>query len=67
MVLPYLNCPNCRMTVYASTMYSLREECPRCAAKLGRVSRLFRSDLPRRLMERMENTVSKGEPESTGT
>ena len=43
------------------------DECPRCAAKLGRVSRLFRSDLPHRLMERMENTVSKGEPESTGT
>jgi hypothetical protein len=55
------------MTVYASTMYSLRDECPRCAAKLGRVSRLFHSDLPHRLMERMENTVSKGEPESSGT
>lgn len=55
------------MTVYASTMYSLREECPRCAAKLGRVSRLFRSDLPARLMERVEGTVSKGEPGSTGS
>ncbi|HEY1358603.1 MAG TPA: hypothetical protein VGF21_09875 [Thermoleophilaceae bacterium] len=55
------------MTVYASTMYSLRDECPRCAAKLGRASRLFRSDLPHRLMERMENAVSKSEPESTGT
>jgi hypothetical protein len=57
------------MTVYASTMYSLREECPRCAAKLGRVSRLFRSDLPHRLMERMEKkTVRPGrEPESPGT
>jgi Zn-finger nucleic acid-binding protein len=63
--LPYLNCPNCRLTVYASTMYSLRDECPRCAAKLGRVSRLFRSDLPHRLMERMEKTVpGKREPES---
>jgi hypothetical protein len=56
------------MTVYASTMYSLREECPRCAAKLGRVSRLFRSDLPHRLMERMEKkTVRPGrDPESPG-
>ena len=55
------------MTVYASTMYSLREECPRCAAKLGRPSRLFRSDLPHRLMERMEKPVPSGEPESSGT
>lgn len=56
------------MTVYASTMYSMRDECPRCAAKLGRVSRLFRSDLPHRLMERMEKTVpGSGEPESSGT
>jgi hypothetical protein len=64
--LPYLNCPNCRLTVYNSTIYSLREECPRCAARLGRVSRLFRSDLPHRLMERMEKTVRSGEAESTG-
>jgi hypothetical protein len=54
------------MTVYASTMYSMRDECPRCAAKLGRVSRLFRSDLPHRLMERVEKAVPKGKPESPG-
>jgi hypothetical protein len=47
-------------------MYSLRDECPRCAARLGRVSRLFRSDLPHRLMERMEKSVRNSEPESTG-
>jgi Zn-finger nucleic acid-binding protein len=64
--LPYLNCPNCRLTVYASTMYSLRDECPRCAARLGRVSRLFRSDLPHRLMERFEKTVPNSEAESPG-
>jgi Zn-finger nucleic acid-binding protein len=65
--LPYLNCPNCRLTVYASTMYALRDECPRCAARLGRVSRLFHSELPHRLMERMEKTVPPGnEAESPG-
>ena len=54
-------------------MYTLRDECPRCAARLGRVSRLFRSDLPHRLMERMEksverveNSVRGREPESSG-
>jgi len=65
--LPYLNCPNCRLTVYASTMYTLREECPRCAARLGRVSSLFHSDLPHRLMERMEKSVRTGGPKSSGS
>ena len=65
--MPYLNCPSCRLTVYASTMYAFRDECPRCAAKLGRASRLFRSDLPHRLMERVENSVRATEAESTGT
>jgi Zn-finger nucleic acid-binding protein len=64
--LPYLNCPNCRLTVYASTMYTMRDECPRCAAKLGRVSRLFRSDLPHRLMERVEKAMPAKERESQG-
>jgi hypothetical protein len=64
---PYLNCPNCRLTVYARNMYSLSEECPRCAARLGRVSRLFRSDLPHRLMNRVEKSVRTREPESTGS
>ncbi|HKF79478.1 MAG TPA: hypothetical protein VKB17_01480 [Thermoleophilaceae bacterium] len=64
--MPYLNCPNCRLTVYASTMYTLRDECPRCAARLGRVSRLFHSGLPHRLMERMEKSVRPREPESGG-
>jgi hypothetical protein len=64
---PYLNCPNCRLTVYASTMYAFREECPRCAARLGRASRLFRSDLPHRLMERVEKSVRSAEAESPGS
>jgi hypothetical protein len=28
------------------------DECPRCRAKLGKVSRLFRSALPPRLLEK---------------
>jgi hypothetical protein len=64
--MPYLNCPNCRLTVYA-TAYSLREDCPRCAARLGTVSRLFRSELPHRLMSQLETSVrAKGRPESPG-
>jgi hypothetical protein len=47
----YLNCPTCRLTVYSPTVSATSEECPRCRAKLGRVSRLFRSALPPRLVE----------------
>jgi hypothetical protein len=45
----YLNCPTCRLTVYSPALGLNREECPRCRAKLGRVSRLFRSSVPARL------------------
>jgi hypothetical protein len=48
----YLNCPTCRLTVYSPTPTALSEECPRCRAKLGKVSRLFRSQLPPRLEDR---------------
>ena len=39
----YLNCPTCRLTVYSPTISAISEDCPRCRAKLGKVSRLFRS------------------------
>lgn len=45
----YLNCPSCRLTVYSPILSANTEECPRCRAKLGKVSRLFRSALPPRL------------------
>ena len=48
----YLNCPTCRLTVYSPTQTPISEECPRCRARLGKVSRLFRSALPPRLQER---------------
>ena len=47
----YLNCPTCRLTVYSPALGFNREDCPRCSAKLGRVSRLFRSSVPARLSE----------------
>jgi len=47
----YLNCPTCRLTVYSPTLRVTSEECPRCRAKLGKVSRLFRSSGPARLSE----------------
>jgi hypothetical protein len=45
----YLNCPSCRLTVYSPGVAASSEECPRCRAKMGKVSRLFRSALPPRL------------------
>jgi len=47
----YLNCPTCRLTVYSPTLSATAEECPRCRARLGKVSRLFRSALPPRVIE----------------
>jgi uncharacterized paraquat-inducible protein A len=47
----YLNCPACRLTVYSPALGIHSEECPRCRAKLGKVSRLFRSSVPARLAE----------------
>ena len=46
----YLNCPSCRLTVYSPTLAATSEECPRCRAKLGKASRLFRSAMPPRLL-----------------
>lgn len=47
----YLNCPTCRLTVYSAALGVNIEDCPRCRAKLGRVSRLFKSAVPARLAE----------------
>jgi hypothetical protein len=60
----YLNCPACRLTVYSPTLSATVEECPRCKAKLGKVSRLFRSAVPPRLLE--STRTAKSTPESTG-
>jgi hypothetical protein len=57
----YLNCPTCRLTVYSPTLSATSEECPRCRAKLGKVSRLFRSQLPPRLQQRAERLGEKAE------
>ena len=58
----YLNCPTCRLTVYSPTISATSEECPRCRAKLGKVSRLFRSSVPARLAEaRNVNTPAEAE------
>ena len=60
----YLNCPTCRLTVYNPAPFVRSEECPRCRAKLGKVSRLFRSALPPRLLEatrRLEDAPPEGD------
>jgi uncharacterized paraquat-inducible protein A len=58
----YLNCPTCRLTVYSPTLSLSTEECPRCRAKLGKVSRLFRSALPPRLGNAAKTTDLKSRP-----
>jgi hypothetical protein len=60
----YLNCPTCRLTVYSPTLSATAEECPRCRAKLGKVSRLFRSAVPPRLLESARTRTTS--PESKG-
>ena len=57
----YLNCPTCRLTVYSPTLSAIAEECPRCRAKLGKASRLFRSSVPARLLEGRQATGSSQE------
>jgi uncharacterized paraquat-inducible protein A len=57
----YLNCPTCRLTVYQPTL-SLSEYCPRCKARLGKASRLFRSSLPPRLLESRRASKGKAPP-----
>jgi hypothetical protein len=55
----YLNCPTCRLTVYSPMLSATSEECPRCRAKLGKVSRLFRSQVPPRLQGKAERLSPK--------
>jgi len=55
----YLNCPSCRLTVYSPGHAPKSEECPRCRAKLGKVSRLFRSALPARLLDREPDKAAR--------
>jgi hypothetical protein len=50
--MPYLNCPNCRLSVYSAAAYATLDYCPRCDARLGQTRRLFLSPLPDRLMGR---------------
>jgi uncharacterized paraquat-inducible protein A len=60
----YLNCPTCRLTVYSPTLSVSAEECPRCRAKLGKVSRLFRSSVPARLLDSSQRKPSGSESAS---
>jgi Zn-finger nucleic acid-binding protein len=63
----YLNCPTCRLTVYSPEGSASFEECPRCRAKLGKVSRLFRSALPPRLQEKRKRFSAGGREETAPT
>jgi len=59
----YLNCPSCRLTVYSPGLVPMSEECPRCRAKLGKVSRLFRSAVPPRLLEKESARLARPQME----
>ena len=48
--MPYLNCPQCGLSIHSAAAYSVFDECPRCAAKVARRVPLFRSELPYRLL-----------------
>jgi uncharacterized paraquat-inducible protein A len=57
----YLTCPTCRLTVYRPQL-SLSEDCPRCRAKMGKASRLFKSAGPPRLLESQRSQAPSGTP-----
>jgi hypothetical protein len=61
----YLNCPTCRLTVYSPAPGLNSEECPRCRAKLGKVSRLFRSAMPARLTELRAADLPQSRPDGS--
>jgi hypothetical protein len=56
--MPYLNCPGCRLTVYAAPTEDSLERCPRCSSALGAVRKLFpRTRRPRRLPDRARRSA----------
>lgn len=43
---PYIHCPECRLTVYGGTAYQDRKRCPRCGTEMSQSPRpLFRAAL----------------------
>ena len=44
--MPYLNCPDCQLTVYSAARYSTADYCPACGAPIGAVSSIFASPTP---------------------
>jgi len=43
---PYIHCPECRLTVYGGTAYRDRKHCPRCGTEMSSSPRpLFRASL----------------------
>jgi ssDNA-binding Zn-finger/Zn-ribbon topoisomerase 1 len=61
----YLNCPTCRLTIYTPKLSTISEDCPRCRAKLGKASRLFRSKLPPRLQDKLGESLPTDGREET--
>jgi Zn-finger nucleic acid-binding protein len=38
---PYLNCPNCQMSLFSAAKYSMARECPRCLGLFDRRVPMF--------------------------
>jgi hypothetical protein len=55
--MPYMNCPSCQLSVYAPrAAFSTLHCCPRCDTALRGAPRLFTTDVPQRLEERVKNS-----------
>jgi hypothetical protein len=46
----YLNCPRCHLSIEQRRGRPALQDCPRCVAKLGETTPLFRSPLPSSLL-----------------
>jgi hypothetical protein len=56
-VLPFLECPDCRLTVRLSKRDASGRPCPRCGSRLEERPRsLFASDLPLRLRSKLKDS-----------
>lgn len=61
---PYLNCPQCGLSIHSAAAYSTFDECPRCAARIARKVPLFRSELPYRLLTEKDAPAAPEPPRS---
>ena len=65
--MPYIHCPECRLTVYGGIAYRDDKHCPRCGANMSeRPGPLFRSQRLDRGLPRAVPSGSSGERRPPG-